>query len=84
MATESIMTSIVDIQDAYIARVMAAYAKVTPRTKGNRFGRTRRAARKQAITRLSKRGYSAKDAAQIVNDAHDVFLLEAHAVRDAS
>jgi hypothetical protein len=78
------VTSMIDIQDAYIARVMAAFAKVTPRTKGHRFGRARRAARKQAITRLIKRGYSARDAAQIVDDAHDVFLLEANAIRGAS
>jgi hypothetical protein len=74
----------IDIQDAYIARVMAAFEKVTPRTKGHRFGRTKRAARKQAITRLIKRGYSAKAATQIVNDAHDVFLLEAATMRGAS
>jgi SOS response regulatory protein OraA/RecX len=78
------MTPLIDIQDAYIARVMAAYAKVTPRTKGNRFGRAKRAARKHTITRLIRRGYSAEDAAQIVNDAHDVFLLEAAATSDAS
>ncbi len=78
------MTSIIEIQDAYIARVMAAFKKVTPRTKGNRFGRAKRAARKQTITRLIKRGYSAKDATQIVDDAHDVFLLEAAAMRGAS
>ena len=78
------MTSIIDIQDAYVARVVAAFEKVTPRTKGDRFGRAKRAARKQAITRLTKRGYSAEAATQIVNDAHDVFLLEAGAKEDAS
>ncbi len=79
-----VLTSILDIQVAYITRVMAAFEKVTPRTKGHRFGRARRAARKQAITRLVKRGYSARDAAQIVDDAHDVFLLEAAVMRGAS
>jgi SOS response regulatory protein OraA/RecX len=74
------VTSIIEIQETYIARVMAAFAKVTPRTKGNRFGRAKRAARKQAVTRLIKRGYSAKDATQIINDAHDVFLLEVSAM----
>jgi hypothetical protein len=74
------VTSIVDIQDANVARVMAAFKKVTPRTKGNQFGRTTRAARKHAITRLIKHGYSARAATQIVNDAHDVFLLEASAM----
>ena len=78
------MTSTTDIQDAYIARVMAAFEKVTPRTKGNRFGRAKRAARKQAITRLISLGYSAEAAKQIVNDAHDVFLLEANAKDGAS
>jgi len=78
------MTSTTDIQDAYIARVMDAFEKVTPHTKGDRFGRAKRAARKQAITRLIELGYSAEAAKQIVNDAHDVFLLEAGAKEDAS
>jgi hypothetical protein len=75
------VTSIIDIQDAYIARLMAAFKKKTPRTKGNRFGRAKRAARKQAITRLIRRGYPAKSATQIVDDAHDVFLVVASTMR---
>jgi hypothetical protein len=78
------VTSIIDIQDAYIARVMTAFKKVTPRTRGNQFGRTTRAARKHAVIRLIKHGYSARDAAQIIDDAHGVFLLEASAIRGAS
>jgi hypothetical protein len=78
------VTSTVDIEDAYIARVMAAFKKVTPHTRGNQFGRTTRAARKQAIIRLIKRGYSVKAATQIIDDAHDVFLVEASAMRGAS
>jgi hypothetical protein len=79
-----IMTPTVDIQDAYIACVMAAFKKVTPRTKGNRFGRAKRAAHKRAITDLIKRGYSAKAATQIIGAAHDSFLREATAMRGAS
>jgi hypothetical protein len=78
------VTSTVDIEDAYIARVMAAFKKVTPHTRSNQFGRTTRAARKQAIIRLIKRGYSVKAATQIIDDAHDVFLVEASAMRGAS
>jgi hypothetical protein len=78
------VTSTTDIQDAYIARVMAAFEKATPHTKGDRFGRAKRAARKQAITRLIELGYSAEAAKQIVNGAHDVFLLEASAKEGAS
>jgi hypothetical protein len=74
----------IDIQEAYIARVMAAFEKVTPRTKGNRFGRAARAARKHAIARLIERGNSARAATQIIDDAHDVFLREAAAIRSAS
>jgi hypothetical protein len=77
------LTSI-DVEDAYVARVMAAFKKVTPNTKGNQFGRTKRAARKQAIIRLIKRGYSVKAATQIIDDAHDIFLVEAAAMRGAS
>jgi hypothetical protein len=77
------MTWTTDIQDAYIAR-MAGSEKIPPRTKGNPFGRTKRAARKQAITRLVNLGYSAGAAVKIVNDAHDVFLREAGAKDDAS
>jgi hypothetical protein len=73
------MSSLIEIQEAYIARVAAAHAKITPRTKGNRFGRTRGAARKEAIRRLIRRGFDEAGAALAVKDAHDMFLLELNA-----
>jgi hypothetical protein len=36
--TSNIVTAMMDIQDAYIARVTASFKKVTPHTRGNRFG----------------------------------------------
>lgn len=82
--TGDIVAPATDIQDAYIARVMAAFKKVTPRTRGSQFGRTTRAARKHALTRLNKRGYSTEAATQIIDDAHAVFLRDAAAMRGAS
>lgn len=74
--------SLIGIQEAYIARVQLAHAKITPRTKGDRFGGTRRAARKEAVNKLIKRGFDEAGAAQIVKDAHDMFLLELNARED--
>lgn len=71
--------SLIAIQEAYIARVSAAHAKITPRTKGDRFGGTRRAARKEAIRQLVRRGFDEPGAALAVKDAHDIFLLEVNA-----
>jgi hypothetical protein len=82
--TSNIVTPVTDIQDAYIARVMAAFQKVTPRTRGSQFGRPARAARKHALTRLNKRGYSTEAATQFIDDAHAVFLRDAAAVRGTS
>jgi hypothetical protein len=77
-STEPIM-SLIEIQEGYIARVSAAHAKITRRTKGDRFGKTRRAARKEAITKLIRRGFDEIGAALAVKDAHDMFLLEVNA-----
>lgn len=74
--------SLIGIQEVYIARVTAAHAKITPRTKGSRFNRTRCAARKDAIRHLTGRGFDEAGAALIVKDAHDMFLLEINAQED--
>jgi hypothetical protein len=74
--------SLIGIQEAYIARVAAAHAKITPRTKGNRFNRTRSAARNDAIRLLTRRGFEEASARLIVKDAHDMFLLELNARED--
>jgi hypothetical protein len=71
--------SLIEIQEAYIARVAAAHGKITARTKGDRFRRTRSAARKDAIRQLTGRGFDEAGASLIVKDAHDMFLLELNA-----
>lgn len=68
--------TMIQIQEAYIARVAAAWAKVGPRTKGHRFERSRRAARNEAFARLEKLGFSDIDARVVISDAHDMFDLE--------
>ena len=70
------MTTMITIQEDYVARVTTAHGKITPRTKGDRFGKSRRAARKDATARLLRLGYTEAQAVQIVKDAHDMFLLE--------
>lgn len=74
--------SLIEIQEAYIARLMAAHAKITPRTKGDRFARTRGAARREAIRKLLGRGFDEAGAAIVAKDAHDMFLLEINARED--
>jgi hypothetical protein len=71
--------SLIEIQEAYIARVAAAHSKISARTKGDRFHRTRTAARKDAIRQLTRKGFDEAGASLIVKDAHDMFLLELNA-----
>jgi hypothetical protein len=59
-----------------------AHWKISPRAKGDRFGKSRRAARREATARLLRLGYTEAQAAVIVKDAHDMFLLEANARED--
>ena len=74
--------NMIEIQDAYVARVMLAHSKITLRTKGHRFNRSKAAARKEAVSRLLRKGYTEADAVVIVKDAHDMFLLEAACQED--
>jgi hypothetical protein len=68
--------SMIEIQQRYIDRVAAAHAKQGRRSAGLMFARTKGAARKEATAALLKCGYTAEQAAAIVKDAHDVFILE--------
>jgi len=70
------MGSMIEIQEAYVARVSLAWSKVNARTKGHRFQKSRRAARKDAMKRLTRMGWDEASAAQIVKDANDMFELE--------
>lgn len=71
--------SMIEIQDAYVARVAAAHSKMGKRSAGLVFARTKRAARREATSQLARLGYDEAAVAQIVKDAHDMFLLEAGA-----
>lgn len=76
------MATMISIQDSYVTRVLLAHSKITPRTRGNRFARSVRAARREAMDRLMRQGFRQEDAKVIVKDAHDVALLEAYATVD--
>ena len=71
--------TLTEIQQEYIDRLLAAHGKITPRTKGDRFNRTRIAAYKHAVKLLKQKGYGAASIPTILKDAHDVFLLEVNA-----
>lgn len=70
------MPTMIEIQEAYIARVSAAHAKQGKRSAGLMFARTKGAARKEATKALLKTGYTEAQAAIIIRDAHDMFILE--------
>jgi hypothetical protein len=58
----TIMTTLSQPQDSYVARVLLAPCKVTPRTTGDRFGRSVRAARRDGMARLMRLGFAEADA----------------------
>jgi hypothetical protein len=70
------MTTIIDIQQAYIDRLLRAYAKIGPRSCGARFARSKRAARNEAIRAFTKLGFNETETRQLVVDAYDMFILE--------
>ena len=69
------MFSLIEAQNAYIARVAAADRKQGPRSAGLMFARTKRAARRELTETLIARGCSEKQAASAVNDAQAMFIL---------
>ena len=64
--------SLIQIQDEYIARVLAC-------TTGH-VRRVRIGARRAATAQLLRLGYSEADCKQIIKDAYDVLVLERDAV----
>jgi hypothetical protein len=68
--------TIIEIQQAYIDRVVPAYLRITERTKGFRAQKTKGAARREAMARLQRLGFTDANAALIVKDAQDVAELE--------
>jgi hypothetical protein len=73
--------SIIEIQDAHIER-LRRMRPMGLRASGVERNRQIRAARRQAKRMLHKLGYPESAAAQIVQDAHDVWELEGNP-RDA-
>jgi hypothetical protein len=69
-------TSLIEAQDAYVARCLAAHRKQGKRSAGLMAARTRRAARKMLHAWAVKSGYTELQADSIVQDAYDVYLLE--------
>jgi hypothetical protein len=80
------MTTLISIQDAYIATLMEAAARWSHRPgrihqpAGGHFPRIARGARKTAQKRLAALGLSDAAARQALTDAYDVFMLELSAV----
>lgn len=64
--------SLTAVQDRYIARLHSC--------RTGHFRRVAHGARKEAEATLTRMGYSASDADQIIRDARDMFVLE----RDAA
>lgn len=77
--TKSPAPTMIQIQEAYIARVGRYHAKMTKRSAGLVFARVKRAAREDGVRDLIKLGYTELQAYAIMKDAHDMFLLEANA-----
>lgn len=74
--------NMIQIQEAYIARLHAARAKIGRRASGLAFSRSKVAARKELVKALTKIGYSAHDIQGVQTDAHDMYLLEINARED--
>jgi hypothetical protein len=68
--------SMIEIQEAYIARLIQADAKRGSRASGCMFARSATAARKEAAKALAKIGYPELQIDQIIRDARDMFELE--------
>jgi hypothetical protein len=68
--------TMIEIQQAYIDRVIPAYLRITERTKGRRAQKTKAAARREAMARLIRLGFTEDNAAVVVQDAQDIAILE--------
>ena len=73
--------TMIEIQQAYIDRVVPAFLRITERTKGRRAEKTRSAARREALARLQRLGFTPDNAALVIKDAQDIAALEIGAVR---
>lgn len=68
--------NMIEIQDAYVSRVLAAHSKIGKRSAGLRFAGAKRAARKEATKRLARIGYDDAAISAIIKDAYDMVVLE--------
>jgi hypothetical protein len=72
------MASLIEIQEAYIARVSnIRYRPLCNGSAGLRRSRSIRAAKRDAIKTLMRQGWTEADAAVVIKDAHDMYQLEA-------
>jgi hypothetical protein len=68
--------TMIEIQQAYIDRVVPAYLRITERTKGRRAQRTKAAAHREALGRLVRLGFTEANAEVVIKDAQDIAILE--------
>jgi hypothetical protein len=70
------MTTLIAIQDRYVATVNAGRARWAHRPDGGHLSRIRRGARHTAEQALARLGYTPGQAAQAIADARDMAELE--------
>ena len=68
--------TLIEIQQAYIDRVVPAYLRITERTKGRRAQKCKAAARREALARLMRLGFTEANAEIVIKDAQDIATLE--------
>ena len=76
------MKNMIDIQQEYIDTVNAGMDRWSHRRCGGHSSRIRRGAYHKAYKALTRWGHTDEQAKQIIQDAHDMMLLERAAVDD--
>lgn len=76
------MTTLITIQEAYIATVNAGRARWAHRRNGGHYGRIRGGAYKRAAAALARLGYTPEQAKACIRDSQDVADLQWHATCD--
>ena len=77
------MKTLMQIQQEYMETVSAGMDRWSHRRDGGHSGRIRGGAFRKAYKSLARFGFTDKQARQIIQDAHDVMMLERAAVDDA-
>ena len=76
------MKTMIQIQQDYMDTVSAGRDRWMHRRDGGHSGRIQHGARRKAMRRLTAMGFTEPQARQIVQDAHDMMLLERAGVDD--